>query len=125
MIQLNSVFRVMLDMLSVQGNIDNKWDKKIEKAFWRGRDSRRERLKLITIAREHPNLFNASLTNFFFYRNEEKYYGPKVPHVSFFKFFDVSICKLVLQLGADILVIILVKYSQSCCYVLFINVNWL
>lgn len=96
MIQLNSIFRVMLDMLSVQGNIDKKWDKKIEKAFWRGRDSRRERLKLITIAREHPNLFNASLTNFFFYRDEEKYYGPKVPHVSFFKFFDVSICKLAL-----------------------------
>ena len=96
MIQLNSVFRVMLDMLSVQGNIDKKWDKKIEKAFWRGRDSRRERLKLIGIAREYPDLFNASLTNFFFYRHEEKYYGPKVPLVSFFKFFEVSICKLVL-----------------------------
>lgn len=96
MIQFNSVFRVMLDMLSVQGNIDKKWDKKIEKAFWRGRDSRKERLRLIDIAREHPDLFNASLTNFFFFRDEEKYYGPKVPYISFFKFFDVSICKLVI-----------------------------
>ena len=100
MIQLNFVFtlyvfRVMLDMLSVQGNIDKKWDKKIEKAFWRGRDSRRERLKLIDIAREHPDLFNASLTNFFFFRDEEEYYGPKKPHISVFKFFEVSICILV------------------------------
>jgi hypothetical protein len=82
-------------MLSVQGNIDKKWDKKIEKAFWRGRDSRRERLKLIDIAREHPDLFNASLTNFFFFRDEEEYYGPKKPHISVFKFFEVSICILV------------------------------
>jgi hypothetical protein len=35
-------------------------------------DSRRKRLNLIAIAREHPDLFNASLTNFFFYRDEEK-----------------------------------------------------
>jgi hypothetical protein len=28
-------------------------------------DFQRERLKLIAIAREHPDLFNASLSNFF------------------------------------------------------------
>ncbi|XP_069698369.1 protein O-glucosyltransferase 2-like isoform X2 [Periplaneta americana] len=85
---LECMGRVMLDMLSVQGNIDKKWNEKIEKALWRGRDSRRERLKLIDIAREHPDLFNASLTNFFFFRDEEKFYGPKEKHISFFKFFD-------------------------------------
>jgi hypothetical protein len=85
------VVRVMLDMLSVQGHIEKKWEDKVEKAFWRGRDSRRERLKLIDIAREHPDLFNVSLTNFFFFRDEEKYYGPKESHTSFFKFFDVSV----------------------------------
>jgi hypothetical protein len=90
-INLFYVGRVMLDMLSVQGYIEKKWEKKIEKAFWRGRDSRRERLKLIDIAREHPDIFNVSLTNFFFFRDEEKYYGPKESHISFFKFFDVSI----------------------------------
>jgi hypothetical protein len=83
MIQLNYVYRVMLDMLSVQGNIDKKWHKKLEKAFWRGKYSQRERLKLIAIAHEHPDLFNAFLTNFL-YRDEVKYYGHKVPHVSFF-----------------------------------------
>lgn len=84
----------MLDMLSVQGHIEKKWEEKIEKAFWRGRDSRRERLKLIDIAREHPDLFNVSLTNFFFFRDEEKYYGPKGTHISLFKFFDVSVLKI-------------------------------
>lgn len=80
----------MKDMLSVQGNINKKWDEKIPLAFWRGRDSREERLHLIDIARKHPDLYNASLTNFFFFRHKENEYGPKVPHVSFFHFFDVS-----------------------------------
>ena len=82
--------RVTLDMLSVQGNIGKKWEEKIEKGFWRGRDSRRERLKLIDISRKYPDLFNASLTNFFFFKDEEQIYGPKEKHISFFKFFDVS-----------------------------------
>lgn len=80
----------MLDMLSVQGNANLEWDKRIPKLFWRGRDSNKNRLKLIKIAREHPELFNASLTNFFFYRDVQDIYGPKVEHISFFKFFDVS-----------------------------------
>jgi hypothetical protein len=42
MIQFNSVFTVMIDMLSVQGNIDKKWEKKLRKHFGEV-DSRRER----------------------------------------------------------------------------------
>ncbi|XP_023951503.2 protein O-glucosyltransferase 2 [Bicyclus anynana] len=85
---LENMGRVTLDTLSVQGNIDRKWETKEPRAFWRGRDSRAERLKLIDIARAHPELINASLTNFFFFREKEAQYGPKLPHVSFFKFFD-------------------------------------
>jgi hypothetical protein len=66
----------MLYMLSVQGNIDKKWDKNWE-SNWKDRDSQRERLKLIAIAHEHPDLFSASLGNFFFYKDEVKNYGPK------------------------------------------------
>ena len=76
-------------MLSVQSNPDVPWEEKTEKAFWRGRDSRRERLNLVKLSRNHPDLINASLTNFFFFRQEEEVYGPKAEHVSFFKFFDV------------------------------------
>lgn len=77
-------------MLSVQGNIDKVWEEKIPKLFWRGRDSSHERLKLIEIARQHSDLINASLTNFFFFRDLEAEYGPAMDRISFFKFFDVS-----------------------------------
>ncbi|KAG1665371.1 KDEL motif-containing protein 1 [Nymphon striatum] len=76
----------MLDMLSVQGNTGPSWDEKIELGFWRGRDSRRERLNLVKLGRENPHLINASLTNFFFYRDEMEDYGPTVEHISFFDF---------------------------------------
>lgn len=81
--------RVQLDMLSVQGKTGPKWEDKIDKAFWRGRDSRQERLDLIDLARQNSDLINASLTNFFFFRDKEDQYGPKVPHISFFEFFNV------------------------------------
>lgn len=79
----------MLDMLSVQGNIKTPWEQKIEKVFWRGRDSRRERLNLIDIARANPEMFNASITNFFFFKDEIDKYGPGEKHVSLFDFFKV------------------------------------
>lgn len=85
---LQAMERVSIDILSVQ-NAKTSWTEKQPIAFWRGRDSRRERLDLIDIARQHPQLFNVSLTNFFFFRNEEAIYGPKTPHISFFEFFNV------------------------------------
>ncbi|XP_068621282.1 protein O-glucosyltransferase 2-like [Battus philenor] len=85
---LENMGRVTLDTLSVQGNVEHKWQNRKPMAFWRGRDSRTERLHLVDIARANPDLFNVSLTNFFFYRDKEAQYGPKQPHVSFFKFFD-------------------------------------
>ena len=80
-------------MLSVQSNPNVKWENKVDKAFWRGRDSRRERLNLIKIARKYPDFINASLTNFFFFRDEEEEYGPKEDHISFFRFFDVKLTR--------------------------------
>lgn len=76
-------------MLSVQGNTGPEWPDKIPKGFWRGRDSRQERLDLIDLSRKHPDIINASLTNFFFFRDKEKQYGPKEKHISFFDFFKV------------------------------------
>lgn len=85
---IENMGRVMLDMLSVQGNTKSPWAAKIEKAFWRGRDSRRERLDLIDLSRKYPDLLNASITNFFFFKNEMEKYGPRQNHTSFFNFFD-------------------------------------
>lgn len=78
-------------MLSVQGNVKKIWMDRIPKAFFRGRDSNKERLKLIDIAKKNPDLFNVSLTNFFFFTDKVEQYGPKTEHISFFSFFDVSI----------------------------------
>lgn len=77
-------------MLSVQSNGSPTWSDKINKAFWRGRDSREERLKLVVMAKKNPELFDAALTNFFFFKYDENKYGPKVKHMSFFDFFKVS-----------------------------------
>lgn len=84
---LEMMGRVMLDMLSVMGNSEPEWEQKHKVAFWRGRDSRQERLDLVKIARKYPAMINASLTNFFFFRNAEAEYGPKAEYVSFFDFF--------------------------------------
>lgn len=85
---LENMGRITLDMLSIQGNTKIPWVNRTEKCFWRGRDSNRVRLNLIDISREYPELFNVSMTNFFFFRDEQDKYGPKTPHVSFFDFFE-------------------------------------
>lgn len=81
--------RVTVDMLSVQGNTGPPWEEKTEQLFWRGRDSRRERLGLIDISRKYPKLFNTSITNFFFFRDQMDKYGPGENNVPFFDFFKV------------------------------------
>lgn len=86
---LENMGRVSLDMLSVQEE-RYSWKDKEDKAFWRGRDARQERLDLVRLARKYPNLMNASLTNFFFFKDEEKELGPKEAHISFTEFFKVS-----------------------------------
>lgn len=83
---LNMMYRVTLDILSVQKE-KWKWNDKVEKAFFRGRDSRRERLDLIDISRANADLFNSSISNFFFFTDEIAKYGPKVGHIPFTEFF--------------------------------------
>lgn len=84
---VHMMHRVVLDILSVQRE-NYEWREKIEKAFFRGRDSRRERLDVIDVARENPELFNASITNFFFFTKEAAHYGPKVQHIPLNEFFQ-------------------------------------
>ncbi|KAI5106875.1 KDEL motif-containing protein 1 precursor [Silurus meridionalis] len=84
---LETMGRVSLDMMSVQANTGPPWAEKNMTAFWRGRDSRRERLELVKLARANPELLDAAFTNFFFFEHVESLYGPLVKHVSFFDFF--------------------------------------
>lgn len=85
---LEMMGRVTLDVLSVQGNSGPAWKEKRPCGFWRGRDSCPERLDLVALSRRHPDLLNASLTNFFFFRDKMDIYGPQTSHVSFFDFFE-------------------------------------
>lgn len=75
--------------MSVQANTGPSWPQKNATAFWRGRDSRQERLELVKLSRAHPDMINAAFTNFFFFKHDESLYGPLVKHVSFFDFFKV------------------------------------
>lgn len=85
--------RVSLDMMSVQANTGPPWSEKNATAFWRGRDSRQERLELVKLSRAHPDLIDAAFTNFFFFKHDESLYGPLVKHVSFFDFFKVTLLR--------------------------------
>lgn len=76
-------------MMSVQANTGPPWPEKNATAFWRGRDSRQERLALVKLSRAHPDVIDAAFTNFFFFKHDESLYGPLVKHVSFFDFFKV------------------------------------
>lgn len=88
-----------MDMLSVQGSTKLSWEEKINKAFWRGRDSRRERLDLIDIARKNSDFINASITNFFFFRDEMDKYGPGQKPISMFHFFEVNNLNFLLNIN--------------------------
>lgn len=79
-------------MLSVQANTGPTWENKSNVAFWRGRDSCRERLQLVEMSRKHPDMIDAALTNMFFFPKDENKYGQIVKPVSFFDFFKVDLC---------------------------------
>ena len=75
-------------MLSVQNNTGPKWDEKSNLAFWRGRDSRRERLDLVKMSNKFPNIIDAELTAMFFFKEEQDDF--KIgKRVSFYEFFQV------------------------------------
>lgn len=86
---LNMQGRVSLDVLSVFGKQDIPFESKATKMFWRGRDSNKQRLLLVHLSKQEPELIDAALTNFFFFRDPSdlEKYGPRVPHTSFYEFF--------------------------------------
>lgn len=78
--------RVSLDVLSVFGS--QKWDldSKEVLGFWRGRDSHEMRLKLAELSLKHPHFLNASITQYFFFRDKMEQLGQS-KHISFTDFF--------------------------------------
>ncbi|EHB14074.1 KDEL motif-containing protein 2 [Heterocephalus glaber] len=83
---LEAMRGVTNDLLSVQGNTGPPWSNKTEKAFFRGRDSREERLELVQMSKENPQLLDAGITGYFFFQEKEKELG-KAKLMGFFDFF--------------------------------------
>ncbi|XP_039892032.1 protein O-glucosyltransferase 3 [Simochromis diagramma] len=83
---LETLRGVTNDLLSVQGNTGPPWVNKTERAFFRGRDSREERLQLVSLSKKNPELLDAGITAWFFFRDQEKHVG-KASLVGFFDFF--------------------------------------
>ncbi|XP_072899756.1 protein O-glucosyltransferase 3 isoform X1 [Hemitrygon akajei] len=83
---LETLRGVTNDLLSIQGQTGPSWSNKTQQAFWRGRDSSEERLKLVRISSKNRDLLDAGITAYFFFREEEKALG-KAQLISFFDFF--------------------------------------
>ncbi|CAG0924161.1 unnamed protein product, partial [Notodromas monacha] len=85
---LQMLNRVTLDVFSAAANAEMPWEKREEKAFWRGRDSNRERLDLVRFSKRKPDIVDAGLTRMFFFRDQMHEFEPLSPHISFFDFFQ-------------------------------------
>nr|XP_057942703.1 protein O-glucosyltransferase 3 [Doryrhamphus excisus]XP_057942704.1 protein O-glucosyltransferase 3 [Doryrhamphus excisus]XP_057942705.1 protein O-glucosyltransferase 3 [Doryrhamphus excisus] len=83
---LETMRGVTNDLLSIQGHTGPPWENKTDQAFFRGRDSREERLHLVSLSKKHPELVDAGITGWFFFRDREKDVG-KAALVGFFDFF--------------------------------------
>ncbi|KAL1232547.1 Protein O-glucosyltransferase [Trichinella spiralis] len=86
---MHSILRKGADNIFVaQGWRSISWEEKENKAFWRGRDSSKERLLLVNISRKYPDLLDAKLTHFFFFTDKVDVYGPPVHNIAMPKFFE-------------------------------------
>ncbi|XP_042337223.1 protein O-glucosyltransferase 3-like [Plectropomus leopardus] len=84
--QVNDVKPRPLRPSATTGSERPPWINKTERAFFRGRDSREERLHLVSLSKKNPELLDAGITGWFFFRDREKHVG-KTPLVGFFDFF--------------------------------------
>jgi hypothetical protein len=84
---IQAMDRVSLDMIMIQESYGIPWDERISKGFFRGRDSNAGRLDLVRDHRTNTDLFNVSLTHFFFHQYDEELYGPKTQRISLTDFF--------------------------------------
>lgn len=84
---LEMLGRQSLDVFHVMGKSPTRWENKTEIGFWRGRDSRQERLDLVVMSRKHPDLLHAKMTRMFFFKHDQEKYGDLVNNIPFFDFF--------------------------------------
>ena len=85
---LLGLHRQELDILMAYGHVGPRWSHKKPQALFRGRDSRQERLDLVEQRRNLTDKYDVGLTHFFFFKHDENKFGPIVPRIGFFDFFN-------------------------------------
>lgn len=107
---LQMLARTTLDIFAMRAIQHLPWSKKIPKGFFRGRDSCRvinrflflwkyaytisclllfkERLDLVRLAKQHPDLIDANFTRMFFFHDIRAEFEPLAEHIPMPKFFD-------------------------------------
>ena len=85
---LKSMHKTDIDLQNIQGNIGPEWKNKIPIGFWRGRDSREQRLDLARLSMSYPEKVDAKLTQALFFKHVPSMYGDIVPKIPFREFFD-------------------------------------
>lgn len=86
--KLLKICRKSLDLLAVQNHTSTKWHDKSDVAIFRGRDSRRERLNLVQLSEQYPDIIDAKLTAMFFFKKEQDDFEI-AKRMSFYDFFKV------------------------------------
>ncbi|XP_045191680.2 protein O-glucosyltransferase 2-like [Mercenaria mercenaria] len=84
---LEMLGRQSRDIFHVMGKSPTRWENKTEIGFWRGRDSRQERLDLVMMSRKHPDLLDAKMTRMPYFKHDQEKYGDLVNIIPFFDFF--------------------------------------
>ena len=59
---LKSMHKADVDLQVMSGKVGPDWSEKIPIGFWRGRDSREQRLDLCRLSRSYPEKIDAKLT---------------------------------------------------------------
>ena len=85
---LRSMNRADRDLQILQGKVGADWKDKIPIGFWRGRDSREQRLDLCRLSKSYPEKIDAKLTEALFFKHVPSVYGDVVSKVPFNDFFE-------------------------------------
>ena len=85
---LKSMHKSDVDIQNIQGKIGPDWKEKIPMGFWRGRDSREQRLDLCRLSISYPEKIDAKLTQALFFKHVPSMYGDIVPKMPFREFFE-------------------------------------
>ncbi|KAE9552422.1 hypothetical protein FO519_004363 [Halicephalobus sp. NKZ332] len=80
---LKSMDQVTLDIQNVQAEKNIPFEKKINKAVFRGRDSNRVRIEVAKLAKDRPDLVDGGITKYFFFEQDP----PPVKQLEFSEFF--------------------------------------